>query len=41
MKALGRHMLTEFGCNSVSTVEMKMGQPDFLGKEITHNPAGY
>ena len=41
VQALGRHMLTESGRNSVSTREMKMGQLDLLDKEITHKPAGY
>jgi hypothetical protein len=46
VKALGRDVLTEFygcdrGAGHVSTKEMKMGQPDFSGKEVTHKPAGY
>jgi hypothetical protein len=41
MGVLSRHNLTEFGYGSVSTKEMKMGQPDFSGKEIAHDPAGH
>ena len=31
----------KLGAGHVSAVEMKRGQLDFSGKEITHKPAGY